>query len=53
VRVLHAGHDHVAKALRCKGKPTEDEIRRPFEGILEVDRYVKIIDAIKSVTGGR
>ena len=44
-----------AKALLdAKEKPTEDEIKEAVEGNLcRCTGYVKIIDAIKSVTGGR
>jgi aerobic carbon-monoxide dehydrogenase small subunit len=44
-----------AKALLdAKEKPTEDEIKESIEGNLcRCTGYVKIIDAIKSVAGGR
>jgi carbon-monoxide dehydrogenase small subunit len=44
-----------AKALLdAKDKPTEDEIKEAIEGNLcRCTGYVKIIDAIKSVAGGR
>ena len=44
-----------AKALLdTKEKPTEDEIKESIEGNLcRCTGYVKIIDAIKSVAGGR